>query len=127
MYIFFCFVHNKNIRLIIVEQRVLIDLILWFINIRAKRYNSVFLYYYMSAIRVYYVCVGYILYFYSFIYGQNICNIFELRLFFYLVFLVVVSSPLLWMNTVTCGGLIVEQLINICGIELIYIAIYIRF
>jgi len=40
---------------------------------------------------------------------------------------VVINSPTFWMNVATYGGLIVERMINICGIELIYIAIYIRF
>ena len=56
-------------------------------------------------------------------------NLFELRLFLYLVYVfykVVISSPF-GMNIVTCGVLIVERMINICGIRLIYIAIYIRF
>ena len=39
---------------------------------------------------------------------------------------VVISSPL-GMNMVTCGVLIVERMINMCGMGLIYIAIYIRF
>lgn len=38
--IFFFYVHNKDIRLIIVEPRVLIDIDL-FINIRTKIYYSV--------------------------------------------------------------------------------------
>lgn len=57
MNIFFNFVHNIYIRLIIVEQRVLMDNFL-FINIRAKIYCSVFLYYNKSAIRIYYLFVG---------------------------------------------------------------------
>ena len=55
-------------------------------------------------------------------------SLFELRLFLYLVYVfykVVISSPF-GMNIVTCGVLIVEQLINIFGIRLIYIAIYIK-
>jgi len=54
-------------------------------------------------------------------------NKFELRLFFYLENLKWLLLVPCWMNIVTCGGLIVERLINICGIWLIYIAIYIRF
>ena len=51
------------------------------------------------------------------IYGQIIGNLFELRLFLYLVyFLVVVISPL-GMNIATYGVLIVERLINIFGIR----------
>ena len=68
----------------IVEPRVLIELFK-FINIRTKMYNGVyFIYYYMSAIRIYYMYAGYIYFFYLLIYGQIICNIFELRLFLYL-------------------------------------------
>ena len=37
----------------------------------------------------------------------------------------VIISPL-WMNIVIYGVFIVERLINICGLLLIYIAIYIR-
>jgi len=81
----------------------------------------------MSAIRVYYLFVGYIDLFLFFLYGQMIGTIFELRLFLYLViFEVVISSPF-GMNIVTCGVLIVERMINIFGIGLIYIVIYIRF
>lgn len=89
----------------------------------------------MSAIRVYYLFVGYIIYlnFNSFIiiflYGQMVGNIFELRLFLYLVYVfykVVISSPF-GMNIVTCSVLMVERMINMFGIGLIYIAIYIRF
>lgn len=40
--------------------------------------------------------------------------------------LMVVNSPLLWMNIVIYGVLIVERVINICGIRLIYVVIYIR-
>ncbi len=79
----------------------------------------------MSAIRVNYLLAGYI---YK-KYGQKIGNLFELRLFLYLVYVfyeVVISSPFR-MNIVTCGVLIVERLINICGMGLIYIVIYIRF
>ena len=56
----------------------------------------------MSAIRIYYLFVGYMIYylfkFYSIdilllIYGQIIGNKFELRLFLYLVFKVIISSP----------------------------------
>ena len=51
------------------------------------------------------------------IYGQIIGNLFELRLFLYLVsFLVVVISPLR-MNIATYGVLMVERLINIFGIR----------
>lgn len=83
----------------------------------------------MSAIRIYYVYVGYIIFIYFYYlkkYGQIICNILELRLFLYLSFLVVITSPF-GMNTVTFGVLMVERMINICGRGLIYIAIYIRF
>ena len=38
----------------------------------------------------------------------------------------VITSPI-GMNIVICGVLIVERMINIFGIELIYIVIYIRF
>lgn len=83
------------------------------------------IYYYMSAIRVYYVFVGYI--FSLFICGQIICNIFELRLFLYLtVSKWLLLVPRFWMNIAIYGVLIVERLINIFGIQLIYIAIYIR-
>ena len=40
--------------------------------------------------------------------------------------LMVITSPI-GMNIVICGVLIVERMINIFGIKLIYIAIYIRF
>lgn len=43
-------------------------------------------------------------------------NKFELRLFLYLLFLVVIISPFR-MNIVTRGVLIVERRINICGIR----------
>lgn len=33
----------------------------------------------------------------------------------------------MWMNTVFIGVLLVEQLMNICGLGFIYIVIYIRF
>ena len=39
--IFFNYEHNKIIRLIIVERRILIDVFYGFINIRAKMYNGV--------------------------------------------------------------------------------------
>ena len=45
------------------------------------------IYYYMSAIRVFYMYVGYIFILFLFVYGQNICTVFELRLFLYLEFL----------------------------------------
>ena len=61
-----------------------INRINYFINIRAKIYNSISKYYYMSAIRIYYIYVGYIYFFYLLIYGQIIYNILELRLFLYL-------------------------------------------
>lgn len=50
------------------------------------------------------------------IYGQIIGNLFELRLFLYLMFLVVVNSPFRT-NMATCGVLIVEQVINIFDIQ----------
>lgn len=83
----------------------------------------------MSAIRVYYLFVGCIPSIFCFLYGQIIGNKFELRLFLYLVYVfyeVVISSPFR-MNIVICGVLMVERLINICGMGLIYIVIYIRF
>ena len=49
--------HNNNIRLILVEIRVIYDVVFDMLYIiRAKMYNGVMtLYYYMSAMRVYYV------------------------------------------------------------------------
>ena len=65
--IFFNFVNNIVIRLIIVEPRVIIDLFK-FIIIRTKIYNGVyFIYHYMSAIRIYYLYASYN--FFIFIYG----------------------------------------------------------
>lgn len=45
--------------------------------------------------------------------GCNISNIFELRLLLYII--MVVNSPI-WMNMVIMCVLVVEQLINMCGL-----------
>lgn len=107
--------HNTNIRLIIVEQRVIIDLCFSLLLFEQRCMMVYQIYYYMSAIRVYYVFVGYI--FSLFICGQIICNIFELRLFLYLtVSKWLLLVPRFWMNIAIYGVLIVERLINIFGI-----------
>ena len=93
-------------------------------------YDSVFfILSYVGDKSILFVCRLYLILFLFFLYGQMVGNIFELRLFLYLVYLfykVVISSPF-GMNIVTCGVLIVERMINMFGMGLIYIAIYIRF
>ena len=63
----FYFIHNNNIRLILVELRVIWDLFFEFYIIRAKIYNGLItLDYYKSATRVYCLYVSYIVFFYIF-------------------------------------------------------------
>lgn len=72
----------------------------------------------MSAMRINYLYVGYIF---------NMVKLYviysKLRLYFYHI--MVNISPIR-MNLVIIGGFIVKQLINKCGIKLIYAVMYIR-
>ena len=82
MYIFYFSEHNTIIKLIIVEQRVLINY--FSLLIFEQRYIIVFkILLYVGDKNILCVCRLY-LFFYILIYGQIICNIFELRLFVYL-------------------------------------------
>ena len=56
---------------------------------------------------------------------ENIDKLAELRLYLYFTLKMIVTSPM-WMNMVILNVFIVEQLIIICALLLIYIAIYIR-
>ena len=91
-------------------------------------YSVFYILYYVGDKSILFVCRLYYVYFYSFVWSNNRYYIRAKIILISSVsfYKVVISSPF-GMNIVTCGVLIVERMINIFGMGLIYIVIYIRF